>query len=182
VHGLMAGTDRGATWLAILYAISVASVVTLLVWRFGGRVLRSPRVAATGAVTIVALPLLIVGPLRHSPTPWNDAHVDENLTGRVVRNGTQLQQIVSFVGQAGRPQKLLVRADLLVTPERLESTSLQLEYLPSGDVCRGRVTNVGGTSFSGSCRLANGGRRTIAANWTPNEDGTGVIGQIHLRA
>jgi sulfoxide reductase heme-binding subunit YedZ len=182
LHGLMAGTDRGATWLAILYGVSVASVVTLLVWRFGGRVFRSPRIKTAGAATAIALPLLIVGPLRHSPPVWNAAHVDESLTGNVVRNGTQLQQIVSFVGQARRPQKLLVRADLLVAPQSLESTSLQLEYLPSGDVCRGRVTNVGGTSFSGTCRLPNGVRRTIEASWVPNDNGTGVVGEIRLRA
>jgi methionine sulfoxide reductase heme-binding subunit len=180
LHGLMSGTDRGTAWLAILYGVSVAMVVMLLVWRFGRHVFRSPRVALAGAVTVVALPLLIVGPLRHSPPSWNAAHVDETLTGSVIRNGTQLQQIVSFVGQAGRPQKLLVRADLLVAPGRLESTSLQLEYLPSGDVCRGRVTNVGGTSFAGTCRLTHGGSRTIDASWTPNEDGTGVVGQIQL--
>jgi methionine sulfoxide reductase heme-binding subunit len=182
VHGLMGGTDRGATWLAILYGTAVATVVTLLVWRFGRYVFRSPRAVAAGAVTAVALPLLIIGPLRHSPPVWNAAHVSESLTGTVIRNGTQLQQIVSFVGQAKRPQKLLVRADLLVAPQNLESTSLQLEYLPSGDVCRGHVTNVGGESFSGTCRLPNGERRTIDATWAPNEDGTGVVGQIQLRA
>jgi len=182
LHGLMGGTDRGATWLAILYGISVASVVMLLVWRFGGYVFRSRRVATAGAVTVVALPLLILGPLRHAPPAWNSAHVDENLTGSVIRNGTDLQQIVSFVGQAGGPQKLLVRADLLVAPERLESTSLQLEYLPSGDVCRGRVTNIAGESFTGTCRLPNGNHRTIDASWAPNEEGTGVVGEIRLRA
>ncbi|HZC74547.1 MAG TPA: ferric reductase-like transmembrane domain-containing protein [Gaiellaceae bacterium] len=182
VHGLMSGTDRGAVWLAILYGVSVASVLMLLVWRFGGDALRSPRVATAGLVTVVALPLLIVGPLRHSPPVWNGGHVDESLSGQVIRNGTQLQEIVSFVGQAQRPQKLLVRADLLVAPQQLESTSLQLEYLPSGDVCRGRVTNVGGTSFSGTCRLPNGEHRTISASWVPTEDGTGVSGQIELRS
>jgi methionine sulfoxide reductase heme-binding subunit len=181
LHGLMAGTDRGAAWLAILYGVSVATVVMLLLWRFGGHVLRSPGVATAGAVTAVALPLLVVGPLHHSPPVWNAAHVNESLTGSVIRNGTQLQEIVSFVGQARRPQKLLVRADLLVAPGKLESTSLQLEYLPSGDVCRGRVTNVGGTSFTGTCRLPNGASRTIDASWTPNESGTGVVGQIQLR-
>jgi methionine sulfoxide reductase heme-binding subunit len=180
LHGLMAGTDRGAAWLAILYGICVTGVVMLLLWRFGGYVFRSPRVATVGAVTVVGLPLLIVGPLRHSPPLWNAAQVNESLTGNVIRNGTQLQQIVSFVGQAGRPQKLLVRADLLVAPQRLESTSLQLEYLPSGDVCRGRVTNVGGTSFSGTCRLPNGDRRTIEASWAPDQAGSSVLGQIQL--
>ena len=179
VHGLMSGTDRGAAWLAILYGVSVASVLMLLVWRFGGS-RGAPRIATTGAVTLIALPLLIIGPLRHSPPLWNAAHVNESLTGSVIRNGTQTQQIVSFVGQAGQPQKLLVRADLLVAPGTLEQTSLQLEYLPSGDVCRGRVTNVGGQSFTGTCRLSNGEQRTIDASWVPNASGTGVLGRITL--
>ncbi len=177
LHGLMSGTDRGAAWLAILYGISVATVFMLLLWRFGSR---RPRVATAGAVTVVALPLLIVGPLRHSPPAWNSANVSETLTGSVIRNGTQLKQIVSFVGQAGRPQKLLLRADLLVAPARLESTSLQLEYLPSGDVCRGRVTSAQGQSFSGTCRLPNGDERTIEASWVPNAAGTGVVGNVQL--
>ena len=182
VHGLMSGTDRGAAWLAIIYGVSVASVLMLLIWRFGRHVFRSPRVALTGAVTAVALPLLIVGPLRHSPPLWDAAQVNESLTGSVIRNGTNLQQIVSFVGQAARPQKLLVRADLLVAPQKLESTSLQLEYLPSGDVCRGKVTSIGGTSFSGTCRLLNGEHRTVDASWVVNGTGTGVVGQISLHA
>jgi len=179
LHGLMSGTDRGAPWLAILYGVSVATVLMLLLWRFGGP-RRVTRIATAGAVTVVALPLLIVGPLGHSPPLWNAANVNESLTGNVIRNGTQLQQIVSFVGQAGRPQKLLVRADLLVSPAQLEKTSLQLEYLPSGDVCRGRVTNVGAENFSGTCRLANGDHRTIDASWVSNATGTGVVGDIRL--
>ena len=177
LHGLMGGTDRGAAWLAILYGVSVASVLTLLLWRFGGR---GARIATAGAVTVIALPLLIVGPLRHSPPLWNAANVDESLTGTVIRNGTQLQQIVSFVGQARSPQKLLVRADLLVAPQQLQKTSLQLEYLPSGDICRGRVTKVGGNSFSGTCRPATGDHRRLEASWVPNAAGTGVVGDIRL--
>jgi hypothetical protein len=181
VHGLMSGTDRGAPWLAIIYGVAVASVLMMLLWRFGGHVLRSPRVVTAGAVTVVALPLLIVvGPLRHAPPLWNAAHVNETLTGSVITNGTQTQQIISFVGQAASPQKLLVRADLLVAPGTLQNTSLQLEYLPSGDVCRGQITNVGGQDFSGTCRMTNGQQRTIEASWVPNSTGTGVIGQISL--
>jgi sulfoxide reductase heme-binding subunit YedZ len=181
LHGVMSGTDRGVWWLAIIYGICIAPVVMLLLWRFGGYVLRSPRVAGVGAVTVVALPLLIVGPLRHSPPLWNAANVSESLTGTVIRNGTNLQEIVSFVGQAQKPQKMLIRADLLVSPQKLESTSFQLEYLPSGDVCKGKVTSVGGTSFSGKCRLANGDQRTVDASWVSNAQGTGVIGEIKLR-
>jgi sulfoxide reductase heme-binding subunit YedZ len=180
LHGLMSGTDRGAWWLALIYGAAVATVLVLLLWRFGGLVLRSPRVATAGAMVVVGLPLFIVGPLRHSPPPWDAAHVNEKLTGQVIRNGTDLQQIVSFVGQAKGPEKLLVRADLLTSSQSVESTSLQLEYLPSGHICRGHVTEIGGTSFSGTCRLPNGEGRTIDASWTPSEQGSSVIGEIRL--
>jgi methionine sulfoxide reductase heme-binding subunit len=180
LHGLFSGTDRGVWWLAVLYGVCVATVVMLLFWRFAGYFLRSPRVALAGGVTVVALPLLIVGPLRHSPPVWNAANVNEQLTGTVIRNGTNLKQIVSFVGQSKSPQKLLIRADLLVSPQQLQSTSLQLEYLPSGDVCKGKVTGVGGSNFSGTCRLANGERRSVSASWTPTATGTGVVGEIQL--
>jgi sulfoxide reductase heme-binding subunit YedZ len=179
LHGLMAGTDRGAPWLAVLYGVSVATVLMLLLWRFAR--VRVGRIATAGAVTVVALPLLIVGPLRHSPPLWNAGNISETLTGSVLRNGTSLQQIVSFVGQAHSPQKLVVRADLLAAPGKLESTSLQLEYLPSGDICRGRVTQVGGESFSGTCRLPNGEHRAVDASWVANSAGTGVVGNISLR-
>jgi sulfoxide reductase heme-binding subunit YedZ len=182
LHGLLAGTDRGATWLAILYAVSVGSVASLLLWRFGGLVLRSRGVATAGAIAVVGLPILILGPLQKTPRPWNAARVDEPLTGQVIRNGTDLKQIVSFVGQAESPQKLLVRADLLVSPSALDATSLQLEYLPSGDVCRGRVTAVGGTSFAGTCTLPNGRVRFVDASWVLGDSGQGVVGEIRLHA
>jgi hypothetical protein len=75
----------------------------------------------------------------------------------------------------------VVRADLLVAPGKLQSTSLQLEYLPSGDICRGRVTHVAAESFSGTCRLPNGEHRAIDASWVSNAAGTGVVGNISLR-
>ncbi len=182
LHGLLVGTDRGALWLALIYAVAVSTVVALLLWRFGGFVLRSPRVATASALTLVGLPALMLGPLQKSPRPWDDAQVSETLTGQVLRDGTSLKQIVSFVGQAQTPQKLLVRADLLVSPEALDATSLQLEYLPSGDVCRGQVTAVGGTSFAGVCRMANGSRRVVDASWVAAETGSGVVGEIQLHA
>ena len=182
LHGLFAGTDRGALWLALLYAAAVSTVAALALWRFGGLVLRSPGVATAGVVTVVAVPALIMGPLQSTPRAWNAARVDEPLTGEVIRNGTELKQIVSFVGRSESPQKLLVRADLLVSPQALDATSLQLEYLPSGDVCRGRVTAVGGSSFAGTCRLPNGDVRFVDASWTPAEQGAGVVGEIRLHA
>jgi sulfoxide reductase heme-binding subunit YedZ len=180
LHGVMSGTDRGVWWLAIIYGLCVASVVTLLVWRFAQQTMRSGRVALAGVASVVVVPILIVGPLRHSPPLWDAKNITEPLTGTVIRNGTNLTQIVSFVGQAKQPQKLLVRADLLVATQGLQHTSLQLEYLPSGDVCRGSVTNVQPESFSGTCRMANGESRSVNASWTVNSAGNGAIGQIQL--
>jgi sulfoxide reductase heme-binding subunit YedZ len=182
LHGVMSGTDRSVWWLAMIYGVSIASVAVLVTWRFGERNLRAGSVALTGVVTVVAVPLLIVGPLYHGAPLWDAKNISETLTGNVIRNGTSLTQIVSFVGQAKRPQKLLVRADLLVAGQGLQNTSFQLEYLPSGDICRGTVTNIGsdGASFSGSCRMPNGQTRTVDASWTGNSTGTGVIGQIQL--
>ena len=182
LHGMFAGTDRSAMWLATLYAVSIGSVGAILLWRFGGYSLRSRAVAAGGVAGVVALPLLMLGPLHQSPRPWNSARFAEPLTGQVVRNGTNVKQIVSFVCGGQAPQKLLVRADLLVSPTSLDATSLQLEYLPSGDVCRGRVTSVGGTSFSGRCLLPSGRARWVDASWAPASEGSGVVGTIRLHA
>ncbi len=180
LHGIFAGTDRSAGWLAVLYGASIATVLALLAWRIAGGGLHPLRVLGAGAVGIVALPILLLGPLHKSPLPWNAPNVSEQLTGQVIRNGTDLRQIVSFVGGARSPQKLLVRADLLVSPQSLDATSLQLEYLPSGDVCRGRITRVGLTSFAGTCRLPNGAQRVISASWGAAE--SGVTGTISLHA
>jgi sulfoxide reductase heme-binding subunit YedZ len=166
VHGIFSGTDRSTVWLAAIYAVATGGVGALLAWRVGGR-----RVRTAGALTAVAVPALLLGPLQSAQRPWNAANVSERLTGQVVRNGTDVEQIVSFVGSAQSPQKLLVRADLLANPQRIDATSLQIEYLPSGDICRGQVTSVGGTSFAGSCSLANGQSRSVDASWvaTPGE-------------
>ncbi|HUJ92086.1 MAG TPA: hypothetical protein VLW05_05260, partial [Gaiellaceae bacterium] len=180
LHGIFAGTDRSAGWLAALYGISISIVLALLGWRIAGGALRPARVLAAAGAGVVVLPVLLLGPLHENPLPWNAPRVSESLTGQVIRNGTDVKQIVSFVGGAQAPQKLLVRADLLVSPRALDATSLQLEYLPSGDVCRGRVTRVGLTSFSGTCRLPNGARRVVDAAWVPAENG--VDGTIRLHA
>jgi methionine sulfoxide reductase heme-binding subunit len=180
LHGVFAGTDRSATWLAVLYGASISTVVALIAWRVAGGSLSPSRIALGGAVGAVLLPVILLGPLQKNPLPWNAPRVSERLTGEVIRNGTDLKQIVSFVGGAQAPQKLLVRADLLVSPRRLDATSLQLEYLPSGDVCRGRVTEVGLTSFAGICRLPNGQRRVVQAGWVAAE--SGVDGTISLHA
>ena len=62
-------------------------------------------------------------------------------------------------------QNVLVRADLLAGTGGLEATSLQLEYLPSGIVCTGRVLHVERTAFDGKCRTPSGTTRSVRASW-----------------
>jgi hypothetical protein len=181
-HGMFAGTDRSAPWFALLYASAVAAVAVAALWRFAAVSPRSRVAVGTALGSVAVLPFLLLGPLAKNAHAWDDGHVEEQLAGQVVRNGTEFKQIVSFVGSAPGPQKLLVRADLLVEPRRLDATSLQLEYLPSGDVCRGRVTAIGGASFSGTCTLRNGQRRYVDASWAPTGDLATVAGTIRLHA
>ena len=182
LHAVFSGTDRSAAWLAIVFAVAIGTVVALLVWRFGRYALGSAPVAGAAVGTVVVVPLLLLyGPLQ-KPRPWNAKQFAGSLTGEVIRNGTNTKQIVSFIGSSKSPQRLLVRADLLVSPQSLDATSLQLEYLPSGAVCRGRVTRIGLESFSGNCLLHGGDRRWIDASWGPAGDGLSVVGTIRLHA
>lgn len=180
LHGMLSGTDRSALWLAVIYAAAIGTVGALLVWRFAGASLRSLPPVTAGGLALVIVPVLMLGPLQKNPRAWNAKQVEEQLTGQVIRNGTDTKQIVSFVGGAQAPQKLLIRADLLVSPRRLDATSLQVEYLPSGDICRGRVTGIGGASFLGRCRMANGQVRFVDASWALTDGG--AVGTIKLHA
>ena len=72
---------------------------------------------------------------------------------------------------------MLVRADLLIGPQRLESTEFQMEYLPSGLLCRGSVTRVQGFGFDATCRVPGGGQRFVHAAWKPS-DGAEVQGGV----
>jgi hypothetical protein len=74
--------------------------------------------------------------------------------------------IVSMTGQATGLQNALVRADLLIAPGRLESTSFRMEYLPSGAICTGRVAQVRRFGFDAICGMPDGAPRRIHADWT----------------
>jgi methionine sulfoxide reductase heme-binding subunit len=164
LHGLGSGTDRRAPWLLLLYSASAAIVIVLVLWRS-----LQPRgfVLITGAVSAVALvglfPLLPTAKPRR-PRPIA-ARFREPLSGQILVERGVSQSVISMAGTGRGRQNVLVRADLLAGFQRLESTSLQLEYLPSGTICRGVVTHVESFGFSGSCRVRGGGRRSVKATW-----------------
>ena len=168
VHGLGSGTDRSAPWALGVYAAAVSAVSAAIVWRAARGRVRVWTVAAAG-LTAAAAVLLVVelgtGPLRFRPRPWNAASFSEQLTGRITQLNGVSRGIVSMVGQGQGKQNVLVRADLLIAPRKLLKTSFQMEYLPSGELCTGRVTKVHPMAFDATCRLRTGEGRKVSAQW-----------------
>jgi methionine sulfoxide reductase heme-binding subunit len=187
LHGLGTGTDRSTVWLVAIYAVAVASVCGLIIWRVlsvrgarGWLPHVSSLVGAGTAVVLVAA--LALGPLRFKPKPWNAASFRERLTGQIVTDTGVTRGIVSMAGNGSGSQLVLVRADLLIAPGRLVSTDFQMEYLPSGTICLGNVTAVHNFGFEAACRLPNGTRRFVHAEWRPGNGRRLVGGMITSHA
>ena len=154
IHGLGSGTDRSTIWLVALQGAAAGAVLGMLAWR-----LLQPRIRTrsdvgayafgAGAAAVTLVLVLSLGPLRAHSKPWNAA------------------TFTSLAGCGSGDQNVLVRADLLIAPATLLSTSFQMEYLPSGDVCRGTVTQIAqnGRGFDAACRLKDGARRFVHATW-----------------
>jgi methionine sulfoxide reductase heme-binding subunit len=185
VHGMGAGTDRSSPWLLAIEAAAIASVLGATTWRIlrGSDLARPIRIvapaAASAAGLAVALPLAL-GPLRFHPKPWNATRFTDALDGRIVRELGSTRGLVSMAGSGSGTQRVLVRADLLIAPSRLLSTSFQMEYLPSGAKCAGRVTSIDqdGLGFQASCRLPDGRTRRVNARWADAPGGQLADGTI----
>jgi methionine sulfoxide reductase heme-binding subunit len=162
VHGIASGTDRSAPWLLAVYVPAAGLVAGLVAGRAG---LRLPVAAAAGCAAAALVAGLALGPFRFDPKPWNAASFGEPLSGRIVVRQGVTREIVSMAGSGSGAQRVLVRADLLLGTQRLQATAFQLEYLPSGALCSGRVLHVRPTGFDAECRLA-GERRRIRADWS----------------
>jgi len=171
VHGLGSGTDRSAPWALAVFAAATSSVAATLVWRIARRRAGNWRAPAS-VIAAVAAALLVVdlgtGPLHFKPRPWNAPSFTEQLTGHVTQLSGVNRGIVSMVGAGNGQQNVLVRADLLVAPNKLLKTSFQMEYLPSGELCIGTVTKVQPLGFAALCHLRTGARRKIRAKWQPS--------------
>jgi DMSO/TMAO reductase YedYZ heme-binding membrane subunit len=188
-HSLGSGTDRSTTWLLAIDAVAVGTVCALTTWRILRRSERTaavvrgtvPVLAATAGIVLVSA--LALGPLRFQPKPWNPAEFQDALSGKILSNMGVTRGIVSMAGTGDGAQRVLVRADLLVTPTKLASTTFQMEYLPSGAMCTGTVTNVHATSFEANCTMPDRTKRFISASWTqPDAQGSITNGTITSHA
>jgi sulfoxide reductase heme-binding subunit YedZ len=178
IHGIGSGTDRSSFWLAGIEMAAAGAVLGLLTWR-----LVQPRIragadvgylpAGVGAAASTAMLVLALGPFHAHTKPWNAASFSDRLDGRIVRRTATTRGIVSLAGTGRGDQNVLVRADLLIAPEQVLGTAFQMEYLPSGDVCRGDVTGIAqnGLGFDATCRMKDGESRFLHATWL---DGPGA--------
>jgi len=174
-HLLGSGTDRSAVWLLALVTVAVGGVAGGAAVRFGAPRVGGAAAAAAGAGAVVALGL---GPLSFHARTWNPVAFNDTLTGAVQRNFGPTRGIVSFAGEGHGGQRVLVRADLLIDPQRMLATSFQMEYLPSGLVCTGRVTGVQNFGFQAKCRPPRGLERLIDAHWSGAGTGAELQGGV----
>jgi DMSO/TMAO reductase YedYZ heme-binding membrane subunit len=188
-HSIGSGTDRSTTWLLAIDAVAVGTVCALTTWRIFRRSDRTaavvrgvvPVLAAAAGIALVSA--LALGPLRFQPKPWNPAEFQDSLSGKILSNMGVTRGIVSMAGSGDGAQHVLVRVDLLVTPTKLASTTFQMEYLPSGAMCTGTVTNVHATSFEANCTMPDRTKRFISASWTqPDAQGAITNGTITSHA
>ena len=70
-----------------------------------------------------------------------------------------------MAGEGKGAQRVLVRADLLLQPGKIERTAFQMEYLPSGLRCTGAVTKAESFGFDAVCSLPGGAQRFVKAQW-----------------
>jgi methionine sulfoxide reductase heme-binding subunit len=186
LHGIGSGTDRSSPWLLGVFSLAIAAVTTstgLRLLRRRTQVIRPVVAAAAAGFAGVALVLaLALGPLRFQPRPWNAHAFAGTLNGQVLRDLGVTQGIISMAGTSDGQQRALVRADLLIKPGRLEATTFQMELLPSGLLCRGRVTAIHNYGFEASCRTTDGTRRYVHAQWQPAEGSQLQGGLISVHA
>ena len=185
LHGIGSGTDRSSPWLLAVYSVAVVAVTTATVARLlrrrtpGRRRLWAAAAALAGVTLIVGL---AIGPLRFHPKPWNARTFAGTLNGQVLRQLGVTRGIISMAGTSEGRQRALVRADLLIRPHRVEATTFQMELLPSGQLCLGRVTKIHPYSFEASCHTPDGARRYVHAQWQPNQGSQFQGGLITVHA
>ena len=99
----------------------------------------------------------------------------------MLQNTGSTRALVSAAATADGTAAPVLRADLLIEPRRLDATSFQLEFLPSGLLCTGSVTKVESYGFDARCRARDGNRRFVHATWAL-EPGNRFQGRVVVHA
>jgi hypothetical protein len=168
VHGLTAGTDRGALWLSTLYVVSIAAVLTALALRVSGRLravgparLAVPSIAAALLATL-ALGAVVRSPASHPPRAFSAA-----LSARISDRSGQALGLTSVSGTAARAtRRVAFRIDVLGSEQQVAATALQLRFTgKNGAACSGTVSQLDTSGFAGTCRFGDGTTQPVSASW-----------------
>jgi sulfoxide reductase heme-binding subunit YedZ len=186
VHSVGVGTDRSTPWLMATTAACAASVAAAAAWRTMRRSASWHGLAGGAAVVCAALTTgATLGPLAVVTRAWDGATFNDQLTGTIQNQSGGSRGLISLAGDGTGDQRVFVRVDLLLTPSGTKSTSLQVEYLTSGNHCVGEVTSIAsdGFGFTGTCTLPGGQpeRRTITGKWDGTNTGSELVGTITSR-
>ena len=191
-HGIGAGTDAGTAWLRTLYIVSIAAVPAAVAWRVLRRRLPEARIlqpAAAAALLGLALVLgfdtlphgLGAGSARAaSAAPAPPASLSASFSGSVEQRRGSAGALVSVVGKGSGARSVLLRIDIAALDDRTTDTSLQLEDVASGTICKGTVTALNGSGFSGTCAFPGGPTRSVGGDWQVS--GNSVSGRVRLTA
>jgi hypothetical protein len=191
VHGIGAGSDSRATWLAAIYVVSVASVLAALAWRILRN--RAGSIAVAGATTLAALAGIVltvaVGSLPHGSSGKHrvaatvpSSIVTDAFAGSVTQQNGSSAALVSVLGRGTGTRALAVRIDLVTADgQSIDSSSLQVKDVTSGSICTGTVASIGASGFSGSCSFPGGASRSVSGTWQLASDRT-VSGRVSLGA
>ncbi len=179
MHGLASGTDRSSVWLMSLTAVCAAVVVTLTAQRVR---LSAPSALAAGGAAAATVMALALAAFPFHPRPWNARTFRDSLAGVISRNAGPTRELVSVVATGDGEQRVLMRADLLVTPRGLLATSFELEFLPSGLRCHGHITHIDSLGFEGLCRAEDGTKRYVRAAWESEQGAEFNAGTLDVHA
>ena len=151
--------------------------------RFSAQAPGAPAAARLSAgLAVAGVAAVVLG--RARPAALLAAAVERELVRRLDRRPGRAERrldpgLVSAAATADGKQRALIRADLLLEPSKLDATSFQLEFLPSGLLCTGQRDQGAVVRLRRALPASDGTRRVVHASWRLTE-GSAFAGTLHV--
>ena len=193
IHGLAAGSDSTAPWALALYAVSLATVLGLLLVRVGRRLSGVPRLGTNLAACFVALAIVAFAAVGPTRAGWNA------IANQGQGNGASAAWLASHPTATTPAAPTTFTADLRVTlvnegllagsfsgpssgrVELLltESSAALGMVLADGWQCEGPLTIAGESSVTAQCVGADGSALSVELSDLRREDDA-VVGRLSV--
>ena len=191
IHGLAAGSDSASPWAITLYAVSLATVLGLLLVRVGRGLSGVPRLGINLAACVAALAIVAFAAIGPTRAGWN------TIANQGQGNGASAAWLASHPTAATPTPPASFSADLRVTlvdqgllagsfsgpsPGRVELLLTNSESalglaLTDGWQCEGPLTITGDASVSAQCVGIDGSALSVALSDLRREDDA-VVGRL----